>query len=464
MENRLRFGRLLSVGTALWVMFAWVVVGTAARADEGLKSIDNPGGGQVVYGPVEGQTTMQGAMGFMLRKVHGHFGDRPEIGKFFQGRGGDSVATFFTLTAKNQGGKKMSGLVIVSMPKGARPAAAVLYDEAARFGKTEPVLMKKLNEAWQAGSVRPAGATAAGAVTGQAATGHAAAVPPLQRASVADGSGSIGLPAGWKITGGGGGSLHAAGPGGETVNVGVMIQQIYDPNNPRSRQMIQYMQMAHKPVFVCPSGGDLMAAYMCVAKQNHERQNLPVPTFQLTSEQKLPGNQFEAPAGWVVGELDMHDGKGPQVMHARLGATRPGQDGAWVLTINASNVPDALAAEEPTISAIVASFRQNGQVIQQETNQVIDQIHANAKAAQIRADATSAANDAHNAAVEQQWDTNAKYNKSFENYQLDRTVIQDNAYSERGTTGYALGDALVKSDPNRFQYVPTQDFLKGIDY
>jgi hypothetical protein len=54
-------------------------------------------------------------MGTMLRNIHGHFGDRPQIGKFFQTRGSDSIATFFTLTAKLQGNKPMAGLVIVSL-------------------------------------------------------------------------------------------------------------------------------------------------------------------------------------------------------------------------------------------------------------------------------------------------------------------------------------------------------------
>lgn len=52
----------------------------------------------------------------------------------------------------------------------------------------------------------------------------------------------------------------------------------------------------------------------------------------------------------------------------------------------------------------------------------------------------------------------------FENYQLDRTVIRDNDYSVRSTTSYENGDALVKSDPNRFQYVPNQNLLESVDY
>ena len=123
-------------------------------SDDTLKIIDNPGGGQIVYGALPGESSFGGGMVTMLRSVHGHFGDRPQIGKSFQARGSDSVATFFTLTAKNQGGKPIAGLVIVSMPQGSKPAAAVLYDDAARFAKTEASMMQKLNEAWRTAAIR----------------------------------------------------------------------------------------------------------------------------------------------------------------------------------------------------------------------------------------------------------------------------------------------------------------------
>ncbi|MGA3328162.1 MAG: hypothetical protein ABSF45_27235 [Terriglobia bacterium] len=43
-------------------------------------------------------------------------------------------------------------------------------------------------------------------------------------------------------------------------------------------------------------------------------------------------------------------------------------------------------------------------------------------------------------------------------------MIQDTEHNARGTISNDYADALVKANPNRFQYVPTQDYLKGIDY
>ncbi|MFZ0963434.1 MAG: hypothetical protein WAO35_21445 [Terriglobia bacterium] len=61
------------------------------------------------------------------------------------------------------------------------------------------------------------------------------------------------------------------------------------------------------------------------------------------------------------------------------------------------------------------------------------------------------------------------FDQAFSNYRLDQTVIRDNNMYGNGTVGHgtvgsSTADALVNSNPDRFRYVPTQDYLKGIDY
>jgi hypothetical protein len=161
-----------------FVLLSAAVVPTPACGQDGLKTIDNPGGGQIVYGPVAGQTSMQGAMGAMLRNVHSRFGERPQIGRFFQSGGSDSVATFFTVMAKSQGGKHIAGMVIVSMPSGSQPTGAIVYDDAQRFGTTANPMLKKLNEVWHVDSAKPTAASGASA--------PATNVPPLQQTPFPD--------------------------------------------------------------------------------------------------------------------------------------------------------------------------------------------------------------------------------------------------------------------------------------
>lgn len=57
-----------------------------------------------------------------------------------------------------------------------------------------------------------------------------------------------------------------------------------------------------------------------------------------------------------------------------------------------------------------------------------------------------------------------RFSKSFQNYQLNQTELQDNERNARGAVPNALADALVNANPDRFQTVPTQNFLKGVDF
>jgi len=74
----------------------------------------------------------------MLRRLRGHFGDRPETGKLLQFRDGGTVAPFCTVTNKKQGNTPMTWLLIVSRAADGSATAAVLYDERPRFGPSEP--------------------------------------------------------------------------------------------------------------------------------------------------------------------------------------------------------------------------------------------------------------------------------------------------------------------------------------
>ena len=54
--------------------------------------------------------------------------------------------------------------------------------------------------------------------------------------------------------------------------------------------------------------------------------------------------------------------------------------------------------------------------------------------------------------------------QGFSNYILDKSVILDTQNNAHGTAWNDEAAALVKSDPNRFQYVDTPGYWKGIDY
>jgi hypothetical protein len=54
--------------------------------------------------------------------------------------------------------------------------------------------------------------------------------------------------------------------------------------------------------------------------------------------------------------------------------------------------------------------------------------------------------------------------KSFQEYTLDQAVVVDTHTGAHATGWNQATDALVKADPNRYQYVQRQYLLKGADY
>jgi len=258
---------------SLMVAVLWLVTSLQViAAQSSLKVIDNPGGGQVVYGAVD-QDTAPAAMAAVLHYVHTHFGEAPAVGKVFQSRDGQNFGAFFTVTAKTQGNKRIAGLAIVSVARGTKPAAAVLYDESSRFAKTEPVLLRALTDAW-----RSASAPAAPSASAPSGSGS---VPPLTPTRFPDGSGAVSLPAGWRITFSSHGAAKIVGPRGEAVLLGNSVGPIYDANNPQVLARMRYANPNNRPM-LCPNS-DALHTYLCILQQGGAQ-----PAFQLKNSRPLP--------------------------------------------------------------------------------------------------------------------------------------------------------------------------------
>jgi len=460
--------RLKTCVVATVALFAACVTFASDEAQDGLKTIDNPGGGQLVYGALAGQSSLPAAMGYMLRQVRGHFGDRPQISKFFQTKGGDSVATFFNLTAKNQSGsvgsgKLITGLVIVTMPRtGAPPAAAVLYDEAARFARTEPDMMQALNNAWRNEAIRYAATQPARNPEGLAPhdgqpTGPQPADQTLHQATAGDRSASIGLAPGWKIASVAGGNLRAEGPSGEVIDIAGMIQQIHDPRFTQNRRM-PYGN--NGSTFVAPMNGDLFASYVNLVNQARQSQGKPPASFRLVSSKSIPPRALEA-----IFELDLHDGKGMRKGSVRLDPVFTPGVPTWALSVTGSNAPETVfATANPVMMAMYKTYSQDRNIIGREQQAVLNGIAAAGARSRANAAAADARRISSSAAFNQHMDDIDRSSKSFQNYQFDRSQLQDNDLNARGTVDNRTADALVKAYPDRYQIITRPDFIRGVDY
>ncbi len=143
-------------------------------------------------------------MGKVLQRVTALCGDRPQLGKLDKNTTGEILAGFFTVTGKNQDGKPMEGLAIVYAPKTGTAGGAVLLDDADRFPSTVNAMFARLKQELGApanSSAAPSSAAGSGALLRlRCCGGSAKAGPPQPLQPVfPDGTGVIGLPAGWQM-------------------------------------------------------------------------------------------------------------------------------------------------------------------------------------------------------------------------------------------------------------------------
>ena len=444
---------------------------TCASAQTPLTTINNPGGGMIVYGKVDGASNEAGAMGVILHSLHNQYRDRPQVGNVFRVRGTNSVAVFLTLVKRTQGNTAVAGMLIASRAPDGSVEAALLSDDAARFGATINPMLTTLFNRWHPAA--GAGGNGSGPTTGGArAAGSAggAGVAPLRRFTASDQSASVSLPDGFDVKTAAGGTITAEGPNGETVTIGVALNAM-DTRSPRVQQTMRAVQMGqlrntvYAKALYYPYGGDPGRTYVDLVNMFRQRNGLPPATVEIANEAPMQGNCTH-----LTGHSDPKDGKGRREFNVIfcIGREQP-VSGIYMSTIYGTAVPVALADKErATMGAVLASFNVNQAVVAQEANTIaapaIAAIHQiGQQAAQQAADA-HAAEDARNRAFEARWDSQDKRNQAFSNYLLDQTVIQDNENNAHGTVWNSTADALVKANPNRFEYVQTANFWKGIDY
>jgi hypothetical protein len=435
-------------------------------AQSGLKTVDNPGGGQFVYGTLTGQTSRTDALVYMLHMVHTNLGDKPVLGKLLQSRDGSSLATFFTLTATTAGNKSIAGLVIISMPDKGAPQAAVLYDDAKNFPSSEPAMMKSLTAAWKGslGGMSPS-ANDAGQ-SGQSAP--SSATPQLYPATAGDRSAMIKMPKSWKIDAVSGGALIAEGDRGEMVFMGIIYQNIINPQSPMGQRLISGPMASRGPKVVCPITSNLFTNYVCVFNQTRHNNGKPQGSFNFLGATPQPGSPQSSVQPIVARfTVDFNDGMGLRNGSAYLSFMMPPnpQAASWAMMASMSNIPQKHgSAVDPTLKAVVESYSQNAAVIAKEGAADLNRIRQQGLANQAQADAinqrretSAAAFDQHNADIDWQ-------SKINQNYILDRSVIRDTADTVHATTSNNLAEALVKSNPNKLEYVPNQQLIRGVDY
>jgi predicted GNAT family acetyltransferase len=449
---------------------------TPPAAKNEIKILDNPGGGQYAFGAMASQSNKSDALIYMLHQLHGKFGDKPQVGKLFQSRDGSSLATFFTLVAKNMGGSPVTGLLIITQHGKEVPQMGVLYDDSRRFVNTEPAMLKAVSAAWQgAGAATGGGSSTRPPV--QAAAAPESGKERLYPATGGDRSAVIDLPQNWRITSVAGGSIAAEGTHGEMLALQSALQQIIDPRNPQAQSLMYGGMAGRGPKVVCPLGPNLFEDYVCVVNQMRRNSGKPAATYNLTGSTPQAGPGQIRPLA-VQFTVDLHDGMGLRNGSGRLDLM--GSAGAtWALGFSMSNIPQKYAdSETATLRAVVASYRRNESVISAENAAVMERIRKQGVANEEQAKALNASREANKQSFDNHMQTlrqndadNDQHmgnidwqSKITQDYILDRSVVKDLEYDGTATVGNRFADSLVKANPNRFEIVQNQELIRGRDY
>jgi hypothetical protein len=452
---------------------------------DNLRIGNTTGGGQFAYGTLFGQMSKADAMVYMLHRVHNHFGDKPVVGKLLQSKDGNTMATFFTLKAVKMDGKPVAGLVIVVMHGNRDPQAAALYDYATKFTSSEPSLLKALSVAWQGSATGSNPRDRAVLPVGQEQHERApqsTGDQQLYPATGGDRSALINLPPNWKIDSVRGGSLIAEGTHGEMMVMGMIYQNIIDPRTQMGQNMINGPMASRGPKIVCPMQSNLFQDFVCVFNQVRHMNGKSQGTFNFQSAQQQGPAEGAVPPIVALFTVDFNDGMGTRNGSARIGLlSRPGA-AMWAMTVSTSNIPQQYASQgNATLKRVVESYRQDARVISQESAADMERIRQQG----IRNDIQSRtinetresnkqafdghmqalkANDVPAAGSNDQEDERQWQSKITQDYILDRSVVRETEVDGTATVGNRFADFLVKTDPNKWEYVPNSELVQGRDY
>jgi hypothetical protein len=472
----------------LMLMVACIWSQTAgAQSNGGVAVITNPGGGTIAYAQMPAQHTLQGAMGKVLQYAHSRFGARPQISHVMRGSDGNSLAVIFTVKSPAQGNQEIVGLALVAVSPSAPGKGAVLSDQADRFRSTVGHMLKMLQSGagLSATGSSPASATAnapasapesqvttaptsntSGSQTPAAASSPTKGRPtaasgapaaPLHQTTFPDGSGSIGLPDGWTITGAHAGEVTAKGPATAALHFDWPISAL-DPNDPRSRGL---MRPGTAASFVdIPYGTDAANTFKTAYTQFLQKRGKSPPKIEIVESTTVGPRE-----ALVSARIGAADGQGPTLALVDVGIGALDNQASYIITLYIIDVPEELAPQsQATVVAMLHSYRVNQDVAQaqlqadaQKSQELTAQTLAEMRRRQAASDQQFAAFQRNQNAEEQQF-------QAFDNNLLDRTVIRDTDLNAHGTVSNDLADALIDANPNRFQEVPPSEYVKGIDY
>ena len=437
----------------------------ATQTFPGVTVLNHPGGGTIAYAQLPAQHTAQGALGKVLQYVEARFGAKPNITHVLKSKDGNSLAVTFTVKATTDTPGDLTGLALVAVTASGPGKGAVLSDQSSRFGTTVGDMLKQMQQVAPGASATTAMASADASTTSSAgartATQSAAATPapsnvapagapntpaaplgPLHATEFPDGSGTVGLPDGWKITGAHAGEVIAQGPAPASLHFDIQVSA-YDPSRLTASGRFQIGKGSH----AIPYDADIVSKFNLITTQTAQSQRKAPPTVKLLATRPMGTDGY-----LIVDDVTPSDGSAPFRAYTQIFVSALGPAGIYSLTMYQVLLPQNLSNDQgnAAVKALFGSYKVDTQRAMSEiaganaqTQNIVNGYIANSQRA---ADAQQRSFAADDYAL------------------LGNTVVRDRDFSEHGLVSDNLADALTQADPNRFQEVPPSQYIKGVDY
>jgi hypothetical protein len=446
-----------------------LVGGSSAHAQATLTTLNGTQGGTIVYGVVDGATTRAAALGGVLRTVHNSCGEKPQVGSVFRVRGTNSDAVFFAVADHPHGNRPAAGMIIAAQTGPQTVEAAMVTDDAARFNSTVNPLLNQLFSVWHPGGNPGSMPDVPGSGGG---------VPPTPQATLSDETATLSLPAGWTLDPNcSRGFALVSGPHGEDVGLDLFFAAL-DPQGQTYKNLMRWGAPASRYV-ILPGDVDLNKSFLEVWQKLRAVNKMAPAPMKIASIRPLSAPPL-AQCVETTGQIDP-DGKGMKELRALLCKMAPDQNGAYGFVLSLYRLPlGATDQQRATASAIIASYKVNVHLVLELVQAEEDAIQAQQQdlkpmGQQAIKAMHRAGGNAAEAARAAQW---SRFNQlendifqpsRFSNYLLDQSVVENNNVSGPGGAGYAtlwtsIADALVRSNPNRYEAVNTPVYWNGVDF
>ncbi len=293
---------------------------------------------------------------------------------------------------------------------------------------------------------------------------------PLQRHDFADGTGSIDLPEGWRLAMGGGGSALAFGPGA-TVAWNVVSAAV-DPASAMLHAPPQIRQSLLAKTAVLSPIADPVQAWLAMQTAFAQQKGLRPPSLTVQRSDPIGAEQglhaARIMAHGTLGTPADRPAPKPGTWMGMVSVMPTGPMGNWSIGSSFVFVLDeALAAQGRTAMAVFNSVRltqdaMNAQMqaMNQMSQRNFDPMIANGQAQNAAREAGTQRALAQDREAQEGMHRNAV---AMENYVLNRSVVRDTQTGEHATMGNAGADLLTQYS-SRYETVPAQQLLRGVDY